>query len=24
LFNKENLPVAPFRTDDWQIVPVKL
>jgi len=24
LFNKENLPVTPFRTDDWQIIPVKL
>jgi sialate O-acetylesterase len=24
LFNKEGLPVTPFRTDDWQIVPVKL
>jgi sialate O-acetylesterase len=24
LFNKEGLPVTPFRTDDWQIVPIKL
>jgi sialate O-acetylesterase len=24
LFNKEGLPVTPFRTDDWQIIPVKL
>jgi len=23
LFNKEGLPVTPFRTDDWEVVPVK-
>jgi sialate O-acetylesterase len=24
LFNKEGLPVAPFRTDNWEVVPTKL
>ena len=23
VFNKEGLPVTPFRTDDWEVIPVK-